>query len=62
LTNNPKKIIDLANLGVTQVTAVKHVAGVNDWNRRYLAAKRDWGHAMTDDDIDNQQPDTADEP
>jgi GTP cyclohydrolase II len=51
LTNNPKKIIDLAHLGVSQVTQVKHVVGVTDWNRRYLAAKRDWGHAMTDDDI-----------
>jgi GTP cyclohydrolase II len=51
LTNNPKKVIDLANLGLAQVTAVKHVVGVNDWNRRYLAAKRDWGHVMTDEDI-----------
>jgi GTP cyclohydrolase II len=55
LTNNPKKIIDLAQLGVCEITQVKHVVGVNDWNRRYLAAKRDWGHVMTDDDISDNE-------
>lgn len=55
LTNNPKKVADLAELGLTQVTPIKHVVGVNDWNRRYLVAKRDWGHLMTDDDLDHQQ-------
>ncbi len=51
LTNNPKKIADLARLGLNNITAEKHVVGVSDWNRRYLAAKRNWGHVMTDDDI-----------
>ena len=53
LTNNPKKLSDLEDLGLTQITAVKHVTGVGDWNRRYLAAKRDWGHKLTEDDISN---------
>ena len=52
LTNNPKKIADLAALGLTQVTPVSHIIGVNAWNRRYLAAKRDWGHRLSEDDLD----------
>lgn len=51
LTNNPKKIQDLAGFGLTQVTPVKHVIGVNAWNRRYLAAKRDWGHRLSEQDL-----------
>ncbi|TDJ64399.1 MAG: GTP cyclohydrolase II [Proteobacteria bacterium] len=51
LTNNPKKTNDLAQLGLRQVTPVKHVIGVNQWNRRYLAAKRDWGHVLSDQDL-----------
>ncbi len=51
LTNNPKKIDDLAAHGLTQVTSVKHVVGVNHWNHRYLMAKRDWGHRLVDQDI-----------
>lgn len=52
LTNNPKKINDLAELGLTRVEAIKHVIGVSDWNKRYLHAKRDWGHKLGDDDIE----------
>jgi GTP cyclohydrolase II len=51
LTNNPKKMTDLNNYGVRNITAVKHVIGVNDSNRRYLAAKRDWGHQLEPDDL-----------
>jgi len=51
LTNNPKKVADLAKLGLRHVEAVKHVIGVGDWNRRYLAAKKDWGHQLTDEDL-----------
>lgn len=51
LTNNPKKIQDLRALGLTQLTSERHVVGVGDWNRRYLAAKRDWGHELTDTDL-----------
>jgi GTP cyclohydrolase II len=51
LTNNPKKIDDLAAAGLTNVTPVKHVIGVTESNKRYLAAKRDWGHRLGDQDI-----------
>ena len=51
LTNNPKKVNDLIALGVGDVTRVKHVAGVTDSNRRYLAAKQLWGHELSKDDI-----------
>ena len=52
LTNNPKKINDLADLGLTRVEAVKHVIGVSDWNKRYLSAKRDWVHKLSAEDIE----------
>lgn len=52
LTNNPKKIADLAAMGVTDVTAIKHVRGVGDANKRYLEAKREWGHRLDESDLD----------
>jgi GTP cyclohydrolase II len=51
LTNNPKKIDDLTAAGLTGITPVKHVFGVTGSNKRYLKAKRDWGHKIEDDDI-----------
>ena len=51
LTNNPKKLEDLAAHGVKQVIQEKHVHGVVDTNRNYLEAKRGWGHVLQDDDI-----------
>lgn len=51
LTNNPKKIQDLTAAGIKDITAVKHVFGVTDSNKRYLSAKRDWGHQLEDEDI-----------
>ena len=51
LTNNPKKLEDLAAHGVKQVIQEKHVHGVGDTNRKYLEAKRGWGHVLEDDDI-----------
>lgn len=51
LTNNPKKVTDLKAFGLQKITQIKHVVGVGDWNRRYLAAKRDWGHTLEDDDL-----------
>lgn len=51
LTNNPKKLADLAAAGVTRVKPVKHVAGVTDSNRRYLEAKQGWGHELTEEDL-----------
>ena len=51
LTNNPKKVNDLEQMGLQGITRVKHVTGVGDNNRRYLAAKQDWGHELTPEDI-----------
>jgi len=51
LTNNPKKIQDLTSAGLRHVTAVKHVTGVSDANRKYLSAKRDWGHDLDNEDL-----------
>ena len=52
LTNNPKKVEDLSNFGLDQVVQEKHVTGVSQWNKRYLNAKRDWGHRLDDADIE----------
>jgi GTP cyclohydrolase II len=52
LTNNPKKVADLAAQGLEGITQVKHVSGVTEANRRYLAAKRDWGHLLEPTDLD----------
>ena len=51
LTNNPKKVEDLKAIGLEDITPVKHVTGVTDSNRRYLNAKRDWGHRIDKLDI-----------
>jgi GTP cyclohydrolase II len=51
LTNNPKKLQDLSDLGLQHITTVKHLAGVGERNRRYLQAKREWGHQLDDDDL-----------
>ncbi len=52
LTNNPKKISDLNEHGLNNITPIKHVIGVGDTNRDYLAAKKDWGHYLTSEDIE----------
>ena len=51
LTNNPKKLCDLADHGLTDITPVKHVIGVTDANRGYLEAKKTWGHKLDPEDI-----------
>ena len=51
MTNNPKKIEDLKSAGLTEFTTEKHVAGVTDWNKRYLSAKQQWGHKIDNKDI-----------
>ncbi len=56
LTNNPKKIRDLNGFGLGNITPVRHVTGVSQWNRHYLAAKRDWGHVLSDIDLANNDP------
>ena len=54
LTNNPKKIDDLKAHGLHNIERIKHVSGVDDCNLRYLKAKRDWGHSIDDEDLDQQ--------
>ena len=51
MTNTPKKVNDLAELGLSDITPVKHVCGVTDNNRRYLNAKKEWGHEIDSDDL-----------
>jgi GTP cyclohydrolase II len=51
LTNNPKKVADLSKHGLTGITPVRHVCGVNANNRRYLEAKKSWGHEFKPEDI-----------
>lgn len=51
LTNNPKKVDDLEALGVENITRVKHVCGVGEANKRYLEAKREWGHKLDSEDL-----------
>jgi len=51
LTNNPKKLKDLADNGLSNIEQVKHVTGVDDCNLRYLQAKREWGHKIDDEDL-----------
>ena len=51
LTNNPKKVTELNDMGLTHIERVKHVTGVGAANRRYLSAKQGWGHLLEDDDL-----------
>ena len=52
LTNNPKKVDDLGEFGITDITRIKHVTGVTESNKRYLSAKQKWGHELTAEDLD----------
>ncbi len=52
MTNNPKKIQDLEQAGLTRMQIEKLVVGVNDWNRHYLSAKQQWGHRILDVDLE----------
>ncbi len=51
LTNNPKKVDDLNDMGLRNISPVKHVFGVTDTNRRYLRAKKAKGHRISSKDI-----------
>ncbi len=55
MTNNPKKIGDLESAGLGPISPEKHVVGVSEWNSRYLRAKREWGHEISDADIDEER-------
>ena len=52
MSNNPKKQADLAAGGLRNARPEKHLTGVNAVNRRYLDAKRGWGHRIEADDLD----------
>lgn len=54
MTNNPKKMADLSSLGVANIERVKHVSGVDACNLRYLQAKREWGHSIDEDDLNDR--------
>ena len=48
MTNNPAKVEAMERAGIAVAERVPHVAGVNDVNRIYLAAKRDlMGHLLS---------------
>ena len=51
MSNNPEKLAALRRGGLSRIRARKHVAGVTDANRRYLRAKRAWGHRIDDEDL-----------
>ena len=51
LSNNPKKQADLHAGGLHHVQAEKHIIGVSATNRRYLNAKRGWGHTLDPQEI-----------
>lgn len=55
LTNNPKKMTDLAAFGVKNLRRVKHVTGVGENNRRYLSAKQSWGHEISSEDLESSK-------
>jgi GTP cyclohydrolase II len=51
MSNNPRKQADLTAGGLHYVRHEKHVAGISRANRRYLDAKRGWGHRIEPDDL-----------
>jgi GTP cyclohydrolase II len=52
LSNNPKKHADLRAGGLHHLQAEKHVTGISPINRRYLSAKRGWGHIIDPSEIE----------
>jgi GTP cyclohydrolase II len=55
MSNNPVKQAHLEAGGLHHVVAEKHVTGVSTANRRYLDAKRGWGHRIGADDLDGKE-------
>jgi GTP cyclohydrolase II len=51
LTNNPLKIQHLKEAGINIDSAEKIVAGLSPYNKRYMRAKKNAGHAIDDQDI-----------
>ncbi len=52
MSNNPVKQAHLEAGGLHHVLREKHVTGVSKANRRYLDAKRGWGHRIEPDDLE----------
>lgn len=46
LTNNPVKVGQMRALGLEGVEQQPHVSGIGPINRRYLTAKREFGHSI----------------
>lgn len=62
MSNNPKKHADLRAGGLHHIQAEKHVTGVSSANKRYLNAKRGWGHLLDLNEIsagDSQEGPTS---
>jgi GTP cyclohydrolase II len=51
MSNNPVKQAHLEAGGLHHIEREKHVTGVSRANRRYLDAKRGWGHRIEIDDL-----------
>ena len=52
LTNNPDKVLQLADHGVTVLDQVPLIVGVGEFNEAYLEAKRDrMGHLLPSDEV-----------
>ncbi len=51
MSNNPVKHAHLEAGGLHHVQREKHLIGVSESNRRYLDAKRGWGHRIDPDDL-----------
>lgn len=62
LTNNPKKLDELAAHGLGRGAMEEHVVGVGRHNRRYLAAKRDWGHVIDEGHLGGEAAEEAAKP
>jgi GTP cyclohydrolase II len=55
MSNNPIKQAHLEAGGLHHVVPEKHVTGVGTANRRYLDAKRGWGHRIEPDDLTGKE-------
>jgi GTP cyclohydrolase II len=55
MSNNPVKQGHLEAAGLHHVLREKHVIGVKSANRRYLDAKRGWGHGIEPDDLEGKE-------
>ena len=55
MSNNPVKQAHLEAGGLHHVQREKHVIGVSTANRRYLDAKRSWGHGIEPRDLEDDE-------